>query len=137
MLLVLRRVEDYITSENGRARPQFLCQCDCGNQKIIQKDSLMNGTISCGCLNSRGEREIAEFLRKHNIRYEIQYGFPDLVGGLPLKFDFALFNENEELVALVEYQGEQHFEAVEFLVVKKKFERQRVNDEMKRSYCKK
>ncbi len=45
--------------------------------------------------------------------------FPDLVGGLPLKFDFALFNENEELVALVEYQGEQHFEAVEFLVVKK------------------
>ncbi len=53
-----------------------------------------------------------------------------------MKFDFALFDENEELVALVEYQGEQHFEAVEFFGGEKKFERQRVNDEIKRSYCK-
>lgn len=136
MLLVLKRVEDYITPENGRTRPQFLCQCDCGNQKVIQKDSLMNGTISCGCLNSRGEREIAEYLREHKIKYEIQYGFPDLVGGLPLKFDFAIFDKNDKLIALVEYQGEQHFEIVDFFGGEKKFERQQMNDEMKRSYCK-
>lgn len=136
MLLVLKRVEDYVSPENGRARPQFLCQCDCGNQKIIQKDSLMNGTISCGCLNSRGEREIAEYLRKHHIQYKIQYGFSDLVGELPLKFDFAIFDKNEKLIALVEYQGEQHFEAVKFFGGEKKFERQQENDETKRRYCK-
>ena len=136
MLLVLKRVEDYITPENGRTRPQFLCQCDCGNQKVIQKDSLMNGTISCGCLNSRGEREISEYLREHKIKYEIQYGFPDLVGGLPLKFDFAIFDKNDKLIALIEYQGEQHFEIVDFFGGEKKFERQQMNDERKRSYCK-
>lgn len=29
---------------------KYLCQCDCGNQKIIRGDSLRNGrTTSCGC----------------------------------------------------------------------------------------
>lgn len=75
-------------------------------------------------------------MREHKIKYEIQYGFPDLVGGLPLKFDFAIFDKNDKLLALVEYQGEQHFEIVDFFGGEKKFERQQMNDEMKRSYCK-
>lgn len=137
MLTVLHRVEDYVATDIGRARPQFLCQCDCGNRKVIQKDSLMNGTISCGCINSRGEREIAEYLRKHGVRFKIQYGFPDLIGGLPLKFDFAIFNEDEKLVALIEYQGEQHYQAIDFFGGQQKFERQKENDDFKLNYCKK
>lgn len=136
MLTVIKRVEDYISPDNGRARPQFLCQCECGNQKVIQKDSLMNGTISCGCINSRGEREIAEFLRTNNIKFKIQYGFPDLVGELPLKFDFAIFNNENKLIALIEYQGEQHFEPIKFFGGDKKFDRQQLNDNAKREYCK-
>ena len=135
-LTVLCQVEDFISPINGKRRSRWKCQCDCGNQKVIQKDSLMNGTISCGCLNSRGERKIAEYLREHNIKYKIQYGFPDLVGGLPLKFDFAVFDRSDNLIALVEYQGEQHFEAINFFGGKEKFERQKMNDEMKRLYCK-
>jgi hypothetical protein len=34
---------------------QWLCQCDCGNQKVIVGSSLRRGTQSCGCLH----REIA------------------------------------------------------------------------------
>ena len=75
-------------------------------------------------------------MREHKIKYEIQYGFPDLVGGLPLKFDFAIFDKNDKLIALIEYQGEQHFEIVDFFGGEKKFERQQMNDERKRSYCK-
>lgn len=134
MLLVLKRVEDHITTENGRTRPQFLCKCDCGNFKIIQKDSLMNGTSSCGCLNSQGERKIAECLREHNIKFEIQYGFPDLKNGL-LKFDFAILDSSESLTALIEYQGEQHFQPIEFFGGKEKFDMQQYNDELKRVYC--
>ena len=135
MLVVLERVDDYINSENGRARPQFLCLCDCGNKKVIQKESLLNGTISCGCINSRGEREISEYLRSNDIDYEIQYGFSDLSGGLPLKFDFAVFDSNKNLVALIEYQGEQHYEPVAFFGGEKKFDRQQENDNAKRRYC--
>lgn len=137
MLKVLKRVEDYINTDNGRARPQFLCQCDCGNQKIVQKESLMNGTISCGCIKSRGEREIAEYLRKYGVCFEVQYGFPDLNGGLPLKFDFAVFNKESKLVALIEYQGEQHYKSISFFGGQQKFEKQKENDATKREYCKK
>lgn len=44
-LLVLERAEN---DKFGKA--QWLCQCDCGNQKIINGASLRKGlTISCGC----------------------------------------------------------------------------------------
>lgn len=70
MLTIVKRVADYVSPDSGRPRPQFLCKCDCGNEKIITKDSLMNGTISCGCVNSRGEREISDFLQSHNVNYK-------------------------------------------------------------------
>lgn len=45
ILIVVKRVEN---SQNGHAR--WLCQCDCGNFKEIQSDSLRTGnTKSCGC----------------------------------------------------------------------------------------
>lgn len=137
MLTVLERVHDHVTADSGRARPQFLCRCDCGNEKIIQKDSLMNGTISCGCINSRGEREIAEFLRNNRVPYEVQYSFPDLKGDgdVPLHFDFAIKDLSGNLLALVEYQGEQHFAAVSFFGGEAKFEKQTKNDDYKRQYC--
>ena len=137
MLTIVKRVADYITPENGRSRPQFLCKCDCGNEKIITKDSLMNGTISCGCINSRGEREIAEFLRKNGIDFEIQYSFEGLngIGGTPLHFDFAILDSNKSIKALVEFQGEQHYQPVRFFGRETKFEKQRTNDDLKRDYC--
>lgn len=39
--------------KNGKGRPRTfcVCQCDCGNEKIIQVDNLKrNKEISCGCL---------------------------------------------------------------------------------------
>lgn len=45
-LTVLKRATD-----KQYKRPHWLCQCDCGNQKIIHGDSLRGGlTQSCGCL---------------------------------------------------------------------------------------
>ena len=133
-LTVLFQVKDFLSSVNGKKRSRWKCKCDCGNFKIIQKDSLMNGTSSCGCLNSQGERKIAECLREHNIKFEIQYGFPDLKNGL-LKFDFAILDSSESLTALIEYQGEQHFQPIEFFGGKEKFDMQQYNDELKRVYC--
>lgn len=38
-------------AENQHGRTAWLCQCDCGNQKIITTHSLRSGnTKSCGCL---------------------------------------------------------------------------------------
>lgn len=45
-LVVLTRVEN-----DANRNSQWLCQCDCGNQKIVRGHFLKNGeTKSCGCL---------------------------------------------------------------------------------------
>jgi len=45
-LIVISRVENY-RATNGA---QFLCKCDCGNEKTVQSAKLRNGhTKSCGC----------------------------------------------------------------------------------------
>lgn len=50
-LFVIKRVDDKIDNDGNR-RPQFLCKCDCGNEKIICGKNLRKGTKSCGCLHS-------------------------------------------------------------------------------------
>lgn len=51
-LTVIERAEDYV-SPKGKHCVQWLCSCECGNEKIIRGDSLMTGgSQSCGCFNS-------------------------------------------------------------------------------------
>lgn len=51
-LVVISRAEDYITPGNGRHRPQWYCQCDCGTKTVVRSTCLKSGvTKSCGCLN--------------------------------------------------------------------------------------
>lgn len=48
-LTVMFRGDDYIYP-NGKRRPQWVCQCDCGNVKNICASNLKRGTTtSCGC----------------------------------------------------------------------------------------
>lgn len=53
-LLVLKRVENHPT----RGDAQWLCKCDCGNEKIIRGVQLRSGkSKSCGCLQKEKVRE--------------------------------------------------------------------------------
>lgn len=57
-LIVIEKASDYIEHKSGRHREQWLCQCECGNQKIIMGNSLTkkkHPTRSCGCLRSETE----------------------------------------------------------------------------------
>ena len=49
-LMVIKRVEDYI-SPSGKSRDsQWLCKCECGNEVVKRKSNLCSGsTKSCGC----------------------------------------------------------------------------------------
>lgn len=39
-----------------------MCQCDCGNKKVVRGDSLRNGTIkSCGCLQRQSCKNINKY----------------------------------------------------------------------------
>lgn len=88
------------------------CKCsNCGTEKDVFRGNLTNGTSkSCGCIRSWGEIQISYILQKYNIKYNKEYIFPDLKtkkGGTP-RFDFALFDEKNNIICLIEYDGRQH-----------------------------
>lgn len=60
---------------------------------------MSRGTSSCGCIRSRGEEKIAKILSDNNINFKREYSTSDFhfESGKPAYFDFAIFNENQEL----------------------------------------
>lgn len=54
---------------------------------------------------SRGEIKIEEILQKAGLNFEEEYSFPDLTTktGVPLRFDFCVFDDNGEIDFLIEY----------------------------------
>ena len=86
------------------------CVCECGTECDVDGTHLRNGTVqSCGCLKmSSGEQAIKNILDNNNIPYKSQYIFKDCLSlnGNPLRFDFAIFNKNNDLLSLIEYNGE-------------------------------
>ena len=88
---------------------------------------------------SRGEIKIEEVLQEAGVVFEEEYSFPDLVStsGRPLRFDFAIFDDEHNLEFLIEYQGIQHY------MPKSKFggytglRKQQYNDMKKKEYCQK
>lgn len=67
-LAVVKRVKN---SKKGEI--QWLCKCDCGNEKIVANSHLINGnTKSCGCLKTE---QIKRMHKKHKkFRFLIQLG---------------------------------------------------------------
>ena len=119
------------------------CKCDCGKITEVTTNNLKQKiTFSCGCLKqSKGEFIIENLLKEHKIKYRKEYTFKDLIsprGGI-LRFDFAIFNEQGELIKLIEFDGETHF--FEFVSggweTFEKVQYQQECDKMKDEYCKK
>lgn len=106
-LTVIQRVEN-----NRFNHICYLCKCDCGGETIVDATNLRNGnTNSCGCIKSKGEMKIQQYLQKENIKYQSQYSFDDIflsTGRRPF-YDFAIFDENNKIKYIIEYQGKQHY----------------------------
>ena len=55
--------------------------------------------------------------------------------GKPLRFDFAVFDDDGNLDFLIEYQGRQHYEASAKFGGKRGLYQQQFNDNKKRRFC--
>jgi len=115
----------------------YKCKCDCGAFKDVSGKRLFNGMcVSCGCLDSKANMLMDQLLTSKNIPFKREYTFPDLKDVKLLRFDFALFNMEQELIGLIELNGTLHYSASgtgwdtpERLI------RQQKHDYMKRLYC--
>ena len=118
-----------------KRRVVWECICDCGNVCHVVGGNLVSGnTKSCGCINSCGETEIKSFLSNNGISFEYQKTFDNLYGiqNGKLSYDFYIPNHN----LLIEYQGKQHEEPIEFFGGEKQFKIQQEHDKRKREYAK-
>lgn len=123
--------------ERYNSNAYWKCKCSCGNiVSVIGTDLCKGKTSSCGCIKSKGELLIKEFLIKNNICFQSQYYFPDLKGVVSyLKFDFAIFRNNK-IFTLIEFQGQQHYKPIDYFGGEEVFNKQQFYDQKKRDYCK-
>lgn len=118
------------------------CKCDCGNMRIVSSRMLRNGKTfachNCQATKSTGEQEIANLLNQHGYRYIQQYSFNDCVSPRQgvLWFDFAVFDNKNKLLELIEYDGIQHFKPVDYFGGQKEYNYRKQCDEVKTKYCK-
>ena len=88
-------------------------------------------------LSSRGEIKIHEILAAAGLIFKEEYSFEGLnsPNGRPLRFDFAIFDDDGNLDFLIEYQGKQHYEASQKFGGKRGLYQQQFNDNKKRRFC--
>lgn len=94
-------------------------------------DDILHGGGCPHCNKSVGEKMVSIWLDNNDIQYEIQKTFDDCRDKKPLPFDFYLPKYN----VLIEYNGVQHYEPVEYFGGKNKFESQIKRDNIKKEYC--
>ena len=112
-------------------------KCTRGHEIKISWSSWRDGDRCRLCYlkhyESKSVRKIKNILE--NYKYTQEYTFVDCVYKAPLRFDIALFNNSGDLIGLIEFNGRQHYESVDFFGGKKSLIEQQKRDEIKVSYC--
>lgn len=135
-LLVLYRNKELENNRVGRMT-YWHCKCKCGNEIDVSRAALISGQKSCcnNCSEKRfnGEETIRKILLDNNISFQSEIILDDLrgCGGGLMRFDFGVFEDNK-LVRLIEFDGEQHFSDSDFW----KEQNVKQNDIIKNEYCK-
>ncbi|MGK4040964.1 hypothetical protein AB0Y20_01585 [Heyndrickxia oleronia] len=129
--------KEYINSQTPL---EYLCGCGKISWSTLANFTKIHGCTYCG-VKSKGELKIKEILETTlNIKYLAQYGFDDCRKLHKLNFDFAIFNEDDKLLYLIEYDGEHHYSPVDFAGkgkewAEEKFKENREKDIIKNNYC--
>jgi len=129
---------DYAIKQDGRKDRLLKCKCLlCGSIKEVRAYDIISGkTKACGCTISLGNNFIKNYLTNNNIKFIDEYRITECKDTRPLPFDFAIFNNNN-LLALIEYQGIQHFTYENHgWENEEKFEIIKKHDNIKYNYCK-
>lgn len=120
------------------SKPRFRCNV-CGNVWKAAANNVVHSRRGCpNCISkSSGENEITKLLIKSGLKYEREVTFDDLKRDGKLRYDFAVYKKRGTLPTLIEFDGIQHFEPVEYFGGITAFEKLKESDKMKNDYAKK
>ena len=133
LLTVVDRAENMYGDKTS-----WICECECGNVVTVPSMSLKRGlTKSCGCFHySYGERDVQEWFKKNKILFNTQQTFDDLrnpITNRKLRFDFSIIDKDNRIIALLEYQGIQHYKEIDYHNFGK--QQREITDQLKKNYC--
>ena len=139
-MLTVEEFVGYKIGTNGVGKSMLRCKCDCGNDNFITPSNALRvgATFSCGCLNrSVGEINIENILNENKVCFKNEYTFPDLHSNKdkPLRYDFAILNKNNTPIRLIEFDGLQHTQALEYFGGEEQLKIQQEHDELKNQYA--
>ncbi len=129
--------------KNGDLRPENFTsksgqkvwwKCEKGHEWKSAISDRGNGNGCPICSESHLEKTVRKYLDKYNYEFSEQVKFADLKSKKSLSYDFGLYN-NGILHTLIECQGIQHFEPVEFFGGMKQYRKQLEHDKLKKQYC--
>lgn len=96
-----------------------------------------SGTSCPFCQNddSKGVKEIKLILERIKIPYICEQRFDDCCYKRQLPFDISLLDKYQKVVGIIEFDGKQHFEAVEFWGGEEALKSTQFRDQIKNNYC--
>ena len=128
---------EIISDYSGCDSPIKILHKKCGNISEYYRAGKIFSEYICPCKYcniSNGEKAIMNFLESRLITYEYQKKYNSLfaVNNGVLSYDFYIPNNN----VVIEFQGKQHFEPIEYFGGKEYFDIQQEHDRRKRQYAK-
>jgi hypothetical protein len=120
-------LEEYVNTET---KIKHKCKV-CEHKWSVKPGNILAGKGCPKCNESHGEKNISNYLNINHIAYIPQYTFDDCKDVRKLPFDFYI----PELNMCIEYDGEQHFKAVDHFGGEEGLKIRQLHDKIKTSYC--
>ncbi|MDM0478650.1 hypothetical protein QTH27_12765 [Clostridium perfringens] len=105
----------------------------CNYNWEVRPDDFLKGQRCPKCQHTKGEQVISKWLDDNNFNYKSQYRIKECRNKRPLPFDFAIFDRENELKLLVEYDGLLHFKKT---TLNNDLKQQQLHDKIKNCFCK-
>lgn len=131
--------DEYIFSEVyiDSGHPLEVVHRDCARIFKTRPRDFLRGSRCPYChLDSKGELEIEKLLNNSRLTFKRQHRFNRCRDKNPLPFDFTIYNQSNNIICIIEYDGRQHFEAIEHWGGEKSLKLQQKRDKIKNEYCK-
>ena len=128
-----------LSTESNGIFDELKIMCKCGeifyNTYRNFKKENQRSCLKCNPNFSKGEVRIMNYLNDNGVIYETQYSFEDCKSVYVLRFDFAIFHDSR-ILFLIEYQGRQHYQPIDYFGGEDAFIQSKMRDEIKINYCK-
>lgn len=130
--------------ENSDSKLSFTCG-DCGEPYHVTFKHFRNANQLrckvCSKNQSKYESATEKYLIENKIKHKKEYRFADCKDNKCLPFDFVIFDNEDNLLSVIECDGHFHFNPIEFKGSSRsaidRFEMTKYHDDIKNNYCKK